>query len=86
MKVGGFVDGAEMYNTRTPVFGWNSVTYRVTRFGPVNTDPEAGPIDLTPTEQFEIDWKWKTTPSPFDGMGRRVSTPRSGSQYTGAQR
>lgn len=77
MKVGAVVDGAEVYNTRTPVLTGARVSYRVTRFGPANLDPEAGPIDLTPTEHFEIDWRWKTTPSPFDGLGRRVPATRN---------
>jgi len=57
MKIGGVaMDSGEFLNTRTPVFNEDKVTYRVTRFGPKNADPDAGEIDLTPTEQFVLTW------------------------------
>jgi hypothetical protein len=71
MKIGG-VDGdlANFYNTRTPIFNEDEVAYQVIRFGPKNTDPDTGEIDLTPTEQFVLTWECKEEPSAFDNLAR----------------
>ena len=71
MKVGGVaMDSGEFYNTRTPVFDEDRVTYQAIRFGPKNTDSDAGEIDLTPTEQFVLTWDCEEKPSAFDNKVR----------------
>ena len=74
MKVGGIIDaetGAWGGNLRTPVFHEDGeVTYRVTRFSPVNYDPNAGEIDLTLKSDWVLEWTCKEEPSAFDNLIR----------------
>ena len=58
------------YNIRTPLLDENPVRYRVTRFAPKNTDPNVGEIDLTPTEQFVLEWSCEEEVSAFDNRAR----------------
>ena len=71
MQVGVTESGKEgFYNIRTPLLGEDSVRYQVTRFAPKNTDPEAGEVDLTPTEQFVLAWDCVEEVSAFDSQMR----------------
>jgi len=74
MKVGGIFDaetGAWAGNHRTPVFHEDGeVTYRVTRFSPVNLDPNAGEIDLTLKSDWVLEWTCEEEPSAFDNRTR----------------
>ena len=71
MKIGGVAqDGNEYFNTRMPVLNEDEVTYLVTRFGPANTDPDAGEIDLSPMVQFVMTWECQEESSPFDNVTR----------------
>ena len=71
MKIGGVnLDSGAFFNTRTPIFNKDQITYQVTRFGPKNTDPDAGEIDLTPTEQFVLMWECEEKTSAFDNLAR----------------
>ena len=71
MKVGATEESVKgFYNIRTPLLDENPIAYQVTRFAPKNTDPEAGEIDLTPTEQFVLIWECEEEPSAFDNRAR----------------
>ncbi len=75
MMIGGEAsNGYQYYNTRMPVFGEKSVTYLVNRFGPKNTDPEAGEIDLTPMVKFALSFECRETASALDGVTRDCPT------------
>lgn len=69
MKIGGVAqDGNEYFNTRMPVLNEDEVTYLVTRFGPTNTDPNVGEIDLSPMVQFVMTWECQEEASAFDNV------------------
>ena len=71
MKIGGTDSGLEaFYNVRTLFLEESPVRYSVTRYGPKNTDPEMGEIDLSPTAQFELIWKCEEQKSAFDNQMR----------------
>jgi hypothetical protein len=70
MKIGGVYNGAEHFNTRLPVLNEDEVTYLVTRFGPTNTDPDAGELDLSPMVQFVMTWECQEKASAFDNVTR----------------
>lgn len=71
MKVGGIEESAEsFYNIRTPLLDEEPIRYQVTRFAPKNADPNVGEIDLTPTEQFVLDWGCEEEASAFDNQAR----------------
>jgi hypothetical protein len=71
IKIGGLAqDGYEYFNTRMPVLNEDEVTYLVTRFGPTNTDPNAGEIDLTPMVQFEMTLECQEEASALDNVTR----------------
>ena len=71
MKIGPTSDSLKNnYNIRTPILKNDLITYRVTRYGPKNTDPEKGEIDLSPTEIFNLNWKSKNVKSPLNGQVR----------------
>lgn len=71
MKVGGInKDGAEVFNTRLPVFNDGDVSYLVTRFAPVNADPAVGELNLTPTVQFALTFDCQEKASAFDNRVR----------------
>lgn len=75
MKIGGIgPDGAMHYNTRSPVFDRDGFYYVATRFGPTNSDPDAGPIDLTPTAKGMVRLECYEEPSPLNGVRRGCPT------------
>lgn len=72
MKVGiTELDKKGFYNIRTPLLDKNPISYKVTRFEPKNDDPDAGEIDLTPTEQWVLIWECEEEPSAFDNRARQ---------------
>ena len=71
MKIGGTdSDLAGFYNVRTPLVDESPIGYSVTRYGPKNTDPELGELDLTPTAQFELIWTCEEQKSALDNQMR----------------
>lgn len=71
MKIGGVGrDGAKYYNTRLPVVREGEITYLATRFGPVNSDPDAGAIDLRPRVMGGLTLRCREVPGPLDGLTR----------------
>lgn len=83
MKIGGVgPDGNEYFNTRVPVLNEDEVIYVINRFGPTNTDPNAGEIDLSPTVQFVVTGECQEKASAFDNVTRSCPsfTPNSSTQ------
>lgn len=71
MKIGGVDPESQgFFNIRTPLLDESPVRYQVTRFGPKNSDPEAGEIDLTPTAQWVLVWDCVEGVSAFDNRVR----------------
>lgn len=69
MKIGGVEEG-QGFNIRTPLLNEEPIAYQVTRYGPANTDADAGEIDLTPTRKFALIWKCVEEASAFDNQAR----------------
>lgn len=74
IRIGGLQEG-QGYNTRTPLLDQDPVTYALTRYGPVNRDPNAGAIDLTLEKKWALIWECLEEPGPIDGQVRACPTP-----------
>lgn len=71
MKIGGVgADGNVYFSTRIPVLNEDEVIYHVTRFRPVNTDPNAGENNFSPTVQFVMTWECQEKVSAFNNVIR----------------
>lgn len=71
MKIGITEEGqSSFYNLRRPTFDNKKLGYQVIRYGPKNADPNEGPVDMTPTKQFALDFKCKKEKSAFDNVVR----------------
>ena len=61
---------SSLYNLRRPIFDNHPITYQIIRYAPKNDDPKNGPIDMTPTVQFSLDFKCKSEKSAFNNLVR----------------
>ena len=64
MKIGTLEGELKGYNTRGPIFNGDKLGYTLTRWQYLNNDTLA-------TEMFTLDFEYKTTKSPFDGLRRK---------------
>lgn len=75
IRIGGLKEG-QGYNVRTPLLQEDPISYQLTRYGPVNLNPDAGEVDLTLRKQWTLIWQCEEITSALDGKARKCPTEK----------